>query len=124
WKERLDSGRYSVLKAVHEGRLVGFVEFEFLDEETARINGMAIVPAFRRKGLSHSLMRLVFRFLKKNDFLRVVLLVKESNAVAKKLYRRHGFLFSRFHEKKIEGERVEEHEKELLELPEMEDYLN
>ena len=98
----------------------GFIELEFLDDLTARINGLAIKNESRKKGYAKKLIDFALTFFELTGIEEVNLLVKKSNIPAKKLYESKGFYLTGLHEKKIQGESIEIYSKELSEIA----YLN
>ncbi|MFH1588249.1 MAG: GNAT family N-acetyltransferase [Candidatus Diapherotrites archaeon] len=119
-EERMQNPLIKLFKLTEEKSFVGFIELEFLDEDTARINGLSVKHSYRKKGYGKKLVEFALTFLQELSIEQVKLLVKKSNLTAKKLYESHGFYFEGIHHKKIDGEPVEIYAKELGE----EEYLN
>ena len=73
-----------------EGRIVGFACLWVVGDEL-KINNIAIHPEWRGKGLGDRLLRWILRFGRTERCVEATLEVRPSNAVARKLYRNHGF---------------------------------
>jgi ribosomal protein S18 acetylase RimI-like enzyme len=119
-EERLSNPLIKLFKLTEKNSFIGFIELEFLDEDTARINGLSVKTNCRRKGYGKKLVEFALAFLQELAIDKVKLMVKKSNKTAKKLYEDQGFYLEGIHHKKIDGEPVEIYNKELTE----EEYLN
>jgi len=108
-KKRVASGRIFLFKAVEAKKLVGFIELE-LFESIARVNGLTVKPSFRKKGVAKKLLDYAVAFLKKKGIERILLLVKQSNKTAKKLYKEFGFRFIGMYHRELDNAVVEEME--------------
>jgi ribosomal protein S18 acetylase RimI-like enzyme len=118
--EKLSNPSFLLLKASDEKGFVGFIEVEFMESSIARINGLAVKKDFRRRGYANKLVDYTLGVLEEFEIEKVLLLVKKSNVVAKRLYESKGFYCAGLHCKKIEGEGIEEYLKEF----EDKDYMN
>jgi len=123
-KERLESKRIFVFKAVESGELLGFVEAEILEEDIARINGLTVKPEHRKKGAATALLEKMLEFLEEKGIKRVMLLVKQSNDEAKKLYSQKGFRFMGLYQREIDRAMVEEMELDISEKGETPSYVS
>jgi ribosomal protein S18 acetylase RimI-like enzyme len=110
---RLKSGSTFIFKAVLQGEIAGFVDAEILEEGIARINGISIVEKFRKQGIGGSLLDFIVDFLKKKGAGRIMLLVKQENEDAKKLYAARGFSFVGLYQRSIDNSVVEEMELDM-----------
>ncbi len=119
-EERLKNPSLKMFKLTDGKKFLGFIELEFLDDLTARINGLAIKNEARKKGYAKKLIDFALTFFELTGVEEVNLLVKSSNIPAKKLYESKGFYLTGLHEKKIQGETIEVYSKELIETT----YLN
>lgn len=88
--------------------MLGFIEIESLEEEIARINGLTVKPEFRNKGIAKKLLEFALQLLKKEGVQRVLLLVKQGNEAAKKLYTEAGFYFIGMYHRDLDQAVVEE----------------
>ncbi len=105
-KEKILSKNFFIIKVVKEKKFVGFGEIEFI-ENCGRINCIFVEKKERRKGIAISLIKRLLKECKKKKIVKVFLLVKEKNFVAKKLYSKAGFEFERMHDKIIQKNKVE-----------------
>ncbi len=113
-KQRIESNKIFLFKAVEGKQLQGFIEVELLEESIARINGLTVKPKFRKKGVAKKLLQHTLNFLKKKKTERVLLLVKQGNQAAKKLYKEEGFRFIGMYHRQLDNMVVEEMELDLL----------
>lgn len=74
-----------------EGGLAGVSISRFLPGEEAEILLVAIVPELRRRGLGRELLAKTVEEVSRGGARRVFLVVRESNAPARKLYEGAGF---------------------------------
>jgi ribosomal protein S18 acetylase RimI-like enzyme len=111
--QKINKKNFRVFKAVETGKIMGFLELEKLDYNTARINGLSVNAEQRKKGFGKQLIEFAIGYLKKKNIRRILLLVKQSNTEAKKLYAESGFQFNGLLENKIENETIEELELDL-----------
>lgn len=109
-KERIESSTIFLFKAVEGKKLLGFIEVEIMKGEIARINGVTVKPEHRNKGAAKKLLEHVIEFLKKKKIERVLLLVKEKNEAAKKVYKKAGFNFIGMYHRELDQAVVEEME--------------
>jgi ribosomal-protein-alanine N-acetyltransferase len=112
-RERIASRRVFVFKAVENKELLGFVEAEMLAPSIARINGLTVKPEERNKGIATALLEHMIDFLQSKGAKRIMLLVKQGNDEAKKLYETKGFKFMGLYQRQIDQSIVEEMELDL-----------
>ena len=112
-RKRIGSNKIFVFKAVEGKKLLGFIEVEVLEASIARINGVTVKPRYRNRGVAKKLLLYVIEFLKKKDIERVLLLVKEKNSAAKKVYKEAGFSFIGMYRRQLDNATVEEMELDL-----------
>ena len=110
---KMQGRNYRVFKAVESKKIIGFLELEKLNGISARINGLSINPEYRGKGFGKQLLEFAVEYLKKKNISQIILLVKQSNLEAKKLYEEAGFQFMELLENKIDNETIEELELNL-----------
>lgn len=113
-RERIESSKIFLFKAVEGKNLLGFIETELLEGEIARINGLTVKPNYRNKGVAKKLLQHTIAFLKKKKVERALLLVKEKNEAAKKLYKEAGFRFIGMYHRPLDDAVVEEMELDLI----------
>jgi len=109
-EERVKSGRVAIFKAAEGKALLGFIEAEFLEEGIARINGLTVKEEHRKKGVAKNLVGFVLGFLKNKGVGRVLLLVRQENRAAKKVYEEAGFRFIGMYRRELDNAIVEEME--------------
>ena len=107
-RERLANEKLKMFKLLDGKEFLGFLELEFLSGEKTRINGITIVPHYRGYGYSKKLLEFALRFCEAKNVKEVVLLVKQDNQRAKRLYEEYGFEVSGLHGKKLDDAIVEE----------------
>lgn len=83
--------KFLFLKVLNDSELAGFTEIEFLEKNLARINGIAILESYRRKGYGKFLLENVLYLLSEMGALKVILFVRENNETARLLYEKFGF---------------------------------
>lgn len=111
---RIQNPFFFLFKIEQNKKLAGFCEIEVLEEnKTVRLNALAILPEFRKKGLGNQLLKEILQFLKEKKFETIWLLVKRENKIARKMYEKKGFQWNRALPKKIDNAIVEEYRLEL-----------
>lgn len=86
---------------------LGFVEAEFLENSSCRLNAVWVEDSFRRQKIGSTLVKKVIRECMKRNYEKLFLLVKEENFGAKELYKSMGFVFDSMHEKILDNSSVE-----------------
>lgn len=105
---KLSDDNYLVLCAFERSKPIGFIEFQFFSHDSiSRLSAVFVEERYRRKGIAEKLAKKAFFECRKKEINHLFLLVKESNTVAKKFYKKIGFSFEKMHEKIIEGSNVE-----------------
>lgn len=85
------ANRFNLVLETSDRRLVGYLfTMFFLDE--LHVNKIAIAPEWRRFGLASEMMERCFAFARENGIATISLEVRESNAPARALYGRLGFV--------------------------------
>ena len=113
-KSRIQNPFFFLFKIESSQKLAGFCEIEVLEENrTVRLNALAILPEFRKKGQGNQLLKETLQFLKEKKFETVWLLVKRENKIAQQLYKKNGFEWQQTLPKKIDNAVVEEYKLEL-----------
>lgn len=113
-ESRIQNPFFFLFKIEREKKLAGFCEIEALEEnKTVRLNALAILPEFRKKGLGNQLLEAILEFLKEKKFETVWLLVKKENKIAQQMYKKNGFVWIQTLPKKIDNAVVEEYKLEL-----------
>ena len=78
--------------ALSEGRAVGCVALERIDETTAAVRHLYVQPAARGAGLARALLQTLLQFARRNGYGRVILDTdRERLAAAYRLYLSLGF---------------------------------
>jgi ribosomal-protein-alanine N-acetyltransferase len=72
------------------GTLCGYVGFWIVFEELHLLN-VAVHPTWRRQGIAHRLVQMVFEQARASGVIRALLEVRASNEAAQRLYERFGF---------------------------------
>ena len=103
FQSRYKGKQHLLLVAFSENEFAGFIEAEFLNPLTVRINGIAVISKFRGKGCARQLMEHMISSLTEMKIQEILLLVKQQNAVAKSLYSKFGFSFSEKLNRKIDN---------------------
>jgi len=112
--ERIEKRKIFLFKAIEGKKMQGFVEVELFEGELARINGLTVKQKFRNRGIAKKLLDYAIAFLKEKKVERVLLLVKEKNEAAKKLYKEAGFKFIGMYHRELDNAVVEEMELDLV----------
>jgi ribosomal-protein-alanine N-acetyltransferase len=84
------AGHTNCLVAELEQISVGFVSFRIVEREAELLN-LAVLPAFRRRGIGARLLEQVFQEATRRGALEMFLEVRDSNPGALGLYERFGF---------------------------------
>lgn len=108
-KLRLSIPSLYIFKVVEDNEDVGFFELESVSSNIIRLNGLAVLPNFRNRGIGSFLLNSAIEFAKLNNFSEMVLLVKKDNLSAKNLYLKFGFVFSGLHSALIDDCVVEKY---------------
>ncbi|MDD3254086.1 MAG: ribosomal protein S18-alanine N-acetyltransferase [Lachnospiraceae bacterium] len=74
-----------------EGQILGYCNLRLLAGE-GEVQRIAVLPAFRGLGLARKMMEAMVDFARQQQALAISLEVRESNAIARKLYESCGFL--------------------------------
>ncbi|MDD3159808.1 MAG: GNAT family N-acetyltransferase [Candidatus ainarchaeum sp.] len=112
--EKINLSNFYLIKLIDKSKLIGFLEIEQIDNEKARLNAIYIDNKYRRKGLATKLINNGLKQSKKNGIKTIFLLVKEKNDIAKKVYEKNGFNYTKEHDKIIENSVIEIYEKTLF----------
>lgn len=112
-RERIESHGIFLFKAVEGKGMLGFVEVELFEGNFARINGLTVKEEFRNRGVAKTLLDYAIAFLKEKKVGRILLLVKQKNEAAKKIYREAGFEFVGMYHRELDNEEVEEMELDI-----------
>lgn len=109
-KKRIETGKIFLFKATEKENMLGFIELEIFEEGMARINGLTVKEKFRNNGIAKKLLEHSLDFLKNKGVKRILLLVKQKNDPAKKLYKEAGFSFIGMYHRELDDTVVEEME--------------
>lgn len=89
-EEELCSSRAICLKAVKEGRIVGFAFLKVLLDE-GEILRIAVLPDERKKGIGQALLARLIKEAYEAGVQSIFLEVREKNTSARALYEKNGF---------------------------------
>ena len=89
-KEKIDNRKFKYWIYEVENSIKGYLGIQFLEEEI-EILGIGVNPGSRRKKIATELMDELVTYFEKSDYRKIILEVRESNAVAQKLYKKYGF---------------------------------
>lgn len=81
----------NILVAFDHDKAIGFLVLRCLAEE-AEVENMAVAPHFRGRGIGQALVDEAIRDASDQGALKIYLEVRESNAAARRLYERAGFI--------------------------------
>ena len=73
-----------------ENSIKGYLGIQFLEEEI-EILGIGVDQGSRRKNIATRLMDELIEYFEKSEYKKIILEVRESNAVAQRLYKKYGF---------------------------------
>ena len=110
--DRLHDEQFTFLKFEYQEQLLGYIEFETLEEMpwTVRLNGIAVRKDAQGQGVGKDLMLAGIEAMREKGFEKIFLLVASDNIAAKKMYEQLGFKFLQLHEHLIAGKEAEEWE--------------
>jgi len=96
WSERsfaeaLELPAYTFFRAEKEGNTVGYIGMMAVLDE-ADITGVAVLPAFRRRGIARRLLERLLVECEESGLVCLHLEVREGNHAARALYESMGFL--------------------------------
>ena len=94
-----------------DGRLIGMVAAQRIDDCTARLRRMRVTRDWRRKGLATCLLNSVEEFCREQGYTRLILDTTEQQTAAHRLY--EGAAFVRVGERMLGPFRVFDYEKGL-----------
>lgn len=106
--KKLQDESFYLFKLVENDEFLAFIEVEIVEEDIARINGLAVKPEHRKKGYGKELIEKSIEFLKEKGINIVSILVKQDNEKAKELYKKLGFEFVGLYQDEDNGTIVEE----------------
>lgn len=112
---RINSDQFIYHCAQQNNQIAGFAEWEIIDdaEKIIRLNGIAVRPEFRERGIARALMEEGEHAAREKGMKKLTLLVSETNHAAQKVYAESQWNYSRKHLKKINGESAEVWEKNI-----------
>ncbi len=80
-----------VLAETDDGTMIGFGGMQVIFEE-AHVMNIAVLEEHRRKGIAGQMLKLMMQEAKKRDAQTMMLEVRQSNAPARCLYQKYGFV--------------------------------
>lgn len=93
WHKALVADGVTCAVAVHDGRVVGYAAYKVFDE-FIHLYKIAVAPRHQRRGVASALLVRLKRTLRRSGRGHIQLRVGWSNAAARMLYSRHGFVRS------------------------------
>jgi ribosomal protein S18 acetylase RimI-like enzyme len=72
-------------------KVVGFMEFHIVDNDTVKIGDIVVLPEYRNKGIGTELLNYSKKFCKNNGFTKLTLGMIDDNIMLKKWYIKNGF---------------------------------
>ena len=87
----LGQDHFHALGIVQRGTIAAYLTFFTLVDEIEIVN-LAVREDRRQRGLGHQLLASVMRLVRVRGFHRIVLEVRRSNTIAKRLYGKNGFM--------------------------------
>lgn len=108
--DRLHDENFTFLKFHYQEQLLGYIEFEKLEETPwmVRLNAIAVRKDAQGQGVGKDLMRAGIDAMREKGFEKIFLLVATDNFPAKKMYEKLGFRFLQLHAHLIAGKEAEE----------------
>jgi GNAT superfamily N-acetyltransferase len=94
-----------------DGRLIGMVAAQRIDDNTGRLRRMRVTHGWRRKGVATRLLSTVEQFCRHHSYARLILDTTEQQTAAHSLYERAGF--TRTGERTLGPFRIFDYEKSL-----------
>lgn len=92
-KAKLKDETFELLKLAENEELIGFIEIELMEDDVARINGLAVKEEFKNKGFGKKILKEALKHLKEEEIETAIVFVKQENKKAKELYKKTGFEF-------------------------------
>jgi ribosomal-protein-alanine N-acetyltransferase len=89
-KEKIQNKKFKYWIYEVENAINGYLGIQFLEEEI-EIIGIGVNPGSRRKKIATELMDELVNYFEKSEYRKIILEVRESNAVAQNLYKKYGF---------------------------------
>lgn len=90
WRARLNALALNIVADL-DGQAVGMVSASLPIDGTVEVISMWVAPAARGRGVGDALMETALSWARQRGAIRVALDVRQANAAAIALYRRHGF---------------------------------
>ncbi len=90
-EEELDNETSLFYVAVEDGQVVGYIGMSFVLDE-GYIYNVAVKADCRKNGVGSALIQTLVTHCRKNNFAFLTLEVRESNAPARSLYEKFGFI--------------------------------
>ena len=87
----LDNDSSLFYVAVEDGKVIGYIGMSFVLDE-GYIYNVAVDGSHRKKGVGSALIQTLTTHCRKNGFAFLTLEVRESNAAARSLYEKFGFI--------------------------------
>ena len=89
-QEKIKNKKFKYWVYEVENSIKGYLGIQFLEEEI-EILGIGVDQGSRRKNIATQLMDELIEYFEKSEYKKIILEVRESNAVAQRLYKKYGF---------------------------------
>ena len=89
-KEKIQNKKFKYWIYKVDKSIKGYVGIQFLEEEI-EIIGIGVSPGSRRNKIATELMDELVNYFEKSEYKKIILEVRESNAIAQRLYKKYGF---------------------------------
>ena len=103
WRLNKNNTQYYLAKM--KDKVVGFVDIEF-ETELAKLVAVYVQPNYRKKGVGTKITKDALQKIRAAGYTRTILLVREDNLPALRIYRKLGFKPSELPPQEIEGKRA------------------
>lgn len=106
FKDAMESDNYEYITAICEGRVIGYAGMQVVLDE-AEITNIAVAEAARNRGVAGKLLEALGTICERRGVKYLHLEVRESNAAARYLYEKNGFVIDgirkNFYQKPVEN---------------------
>ena len=89
-QEKIKNKKFKYWVYEVDNSIKGYLGIQFLEEEI-EILGIGVDQGSRRKNIATQLMDELIEYFEKSEYKKIILEVRESNAVAQRLYKKYGF---------------------------------
>ena len=89
-QEKIKNKKFKYWVYEVDNSIKGYLGIQFLEDEI-EILGIGVDQGSRRKNIATRLMDELIEYFEKSEYKKIILEVRESNAVAQRLYKKYGF---------------------------------